>query len=175
MDQIIRLELVPGESIDLIPEDAEVLFHYDAKGPDGRYCVQLPRKDLPLPLGESRTMAVKMYQQTLQCKRTWKDFKEGVQEYLDLDHAEPVPEEDLQKPSSDVCYLFMHGVVKESLATTKLRVVFDASAASSMGVSYNTVLVGPSLYPAIWFRIHTVALYSDMSKMFREIGQQVPR
>ena len=59
--------------------------------------------------------------------------------------------------------------------TTNLRVVFYASAASSVGVSLNnTVLAGPSLYPAIWFRIHTVALSSDMSEMFREIPNRYP-
>ena len=73
-------------------------------------------------------------------------------------------------------YLPMHGVVKESSTTTKLRVVFDASAKSATGISLNdTLLPGPSLYPLLStvltkFRQHRVGLSADISKMFREVG-----
>ncbi len=58
----------------------------------------------------------------------------------------------------------MHGVHKESSSTTKLRVVFDASAKSSSGVSLNDILmVGPTIYPCITdvllrFRTYKVAI-----------------
>ena len=50
-------------------------------------------------------------------------------------------------------YLPMHGVYKESSSTTKLRVVFDASAQTSTNTSLNDILsVGPTLHPTPWTR-----------------------
>ena len=67
----------------------------------------------------------------------------------------------------------MHGVIKEASTTTKLRVVFDASARTTSGVSLNDQLLsGPNLYPhltmvIINFRQHRVGM---TGKMLREIG-----
>ena len=103
-------------------------------------------------------------------------FNAVVEEYLMLGHAELVPPEDLTKSSSQSFYLSMHGVVKESSTTTKLRAVFDASAKTSSGYSLNdTLLPGPSLYPKLTkiinqFRLNKIAMSGDISKMFREIS-----
>ena len=51
---------------------------------------------------------------------------------MDLKHAECVPEADMHKPSQETFYLPMHAVRKEESTTTKLRVVFDASAKSDL-------------------------------------------
>ena len=99
-----------------------------------------------------------------------------MREYLDLGHAEPVPVSDLMKEPTQSCYMPMHEVVKESSTTTKIRVVFDASATTTSGFSFNdTLLTGPSLYPHITtvvtqFRRHKFALTADISKMYREIA-----
>ena len=99
-----------------------------------------------------------------------------VQEYFHLDHAEPVPTQDMHKPECKVFYLPIHVVRKESSSTTKIRAVFDASAKSSSGVSLNeTFLVGPTLHPPLVdvllrFRSHRVALTTDVSKMYRAVG-----
>ena len=50
-----------------------------------------------------------------------------MEEYFKLGHAEP---EDLHKPPSEVFYLPVHAVHKESSTTTKIRAVFDASMKS---------------------------------------------
>ena len=69
----------------------------------------------------------------------------------------------------------MHAVVKQASSTTKLRVVYDASAKSSSGISLNDVLeVGPTLNPTLQdvllrFRTYKVAVTADISKMYREI------
>ncbi len=74
-----------------------------------------------------------------------------------------------------VFYLPMHGVVKPTSTTTKLRIVFDASAPSRTGVSLNdTLLVGPTFYPPLTnillkFRMFPIALIADISKMFRAV------
>ncbi len=44
-----------------------------------------------------------------------------MQEYFDSEHAELVPEADLEKPPRSVFYLPMHLVRKEPSSTTKLR------------------------------------------------------
>ena len=70
----------------------------------------------------------------------------------------------------------MHGVVKDYSTTTKLRVVFDASAKSSNGQSLNDQLLsGPTLYPLltnvlIHFRIFKIGMSAGIGKMFREIS-----
>ena len=65
-------------------------------------------------------------------------------EYLDLEHAEPVPIKDLTLPHF---HMPMHAVFKDSSTTTKLRVVFDASARTTSGHSFNeTLMTGPTLY-----------------------------
>ena len=72
-------------------------------------------------------------------------------------------------------YLPMHGVKKECSSTTKLRVVFDASAKSSTSVSLNdTLMVGLTLYPnltdvLIRFRSYPFAIAGDISKMYRAV------
>jgi len=69
----------------------------------------------------------------------------------------------------------MHAVRKEHSTTTKVRVVFDASAKSSSGISLNdTLLVGPTIHPSLTdvllrFRSHRIALTADVSKMYRAI------
>ena len=66
-------------------------------------------------------------------------------------------------------------MVKEDRATTKLRVVYDASAKSSGEPSLNDCLLpGPALTPLIFdillrFRLHKVALIGDLEKAFLNI------
>ena len=98
-----------------------------------------------------------------------------MKEYLDLGHAEPVPIKDFEKPQSEVFYLPMHAVYKTSSVTTKVRAVFDASAKSTTGVSLNDcLLVGPTVHSPLIdvllrFRLHRVAITTDISKMYRAI------
>jgi len=63
-------------------------------------------------------------------------------------------------------------VVKEDRTTTKLRVVYDASARSQSEPSLNDwLLSGPALTPLnldglLRFRLHKVALIGDLEKAF---------
>ena len=81
----------------------------------------------------------------------------------------------MSKVPSSVFYMPMHSVIKESSTTTKLRVVFDASAKSSTGISLNdTLQVGPTIYPTIiniliHFRSFKTAVSSDISKMYTAV------
>ena len=86
----------------------------------------------------------------LHSKGQFPEFSTVMREYFECDHAELVPTTDLEKPTSEVFYLPIHTVRKESSNTTKLRAVFDASASSSTGISLNdTLLVSPTVHSSL--------------------------
>ena len=74
-----------------------------------------------------------------------------------------------------VHYIPHKEVVKEDRATTKLRVVYDASAKALNEPSLSDCLLpGPSLTPLIFdillrFRLHKVALIGDVEKAFLNV------
>ena len=145
----------------------------------GRYEVTLPRKQEAGVLGESKTMALQRFYSNerflILRKGHWAEFQKVVKEYLDLAHARQCTPEELSMASRQVYYMPMHCVRKASSTTTKLRVVFDASAKTISGLSYNdTLAVGPMLHMTLdrilmRFRMHRVALTGDVQKMYREI------
>ena len=151
--------------------------HYRVDG--GRYVVRLPKKNVSLSLGCSRDQAVRRYRQnqfSLEKKGKYANFVKALQEYKEMDHAEPVPAENLLKPAAEVFYLPAHGVVKEASTSTKLRVVFDASARTTSGIALNDILLsGPNPYPLLTnvvlsFRMHPIGMSADISKMFCQVG-----
>ena len=162
------------------PEEEQVQQHYtDAvaySASTSRYKVTLPRRTDVAALGESRTQALYRYhsnEKAILRRNLWKPFQDVVQEYLDLGHAELIPST-AQAPS-ETYYLPMHSVTKQSSTSTKLRVVFDASAVTTSGVSLNnSLLIGPTLHPTLdmillRFRTYPVAVSADILKMYREI------
>ena len=95
-----------------------------------------------------------------------------MRDYFDLGHAESVPSMDLNKLTSDVYYLPMHAMRKESSTTTKVRAVFDASMKTMSEVSLNDVLmVGPTVHPPLVdvllrFHMYRIAIVADIGKMY---------
>ncbi|XP_053968764.1 uncharacterized protein LOC128870195 [Anastrepha ludens] len=143
------------------------------RSPDGRFIVELPLKS-DVPLGASRSYAVRSLLSIE--KRLARDddlrqsYNEFMQELIDMKHMELAP------PSTDqTFYMPHHPVVKESSVTTKLKVVFNASAKSTTGNSLNDALfVGPQLQPDLYsiltrFRTHRYAVTADIAKMYRQI------
>ena len=144
---------------------------------NGRYVVRLPLKG-NCNLGESRSQAV---QRLLQIERRFtrqpkmkEEYVKVIEEYFDLSHAEKVPDKELHSP--DAYYMPHHCVIKESSSTTKLRVVFDASAKTSSGTSLNDCLmVGPKVQQDLIdilmrFRLHPVSFSADIAKMYRQVS-----
>ena len=153
-----KLEEVPGyDSHFTLEQESQAMESFKdsvQRDLDGRYRIKLPRRDPASELGNSTQMAHKRFLQnekSLMKKGKWSAFSAAVQEYEDLGHSEAVPVADLDKPFSQVFfYLTMHGVVKDSSTTTKLRIVFDVSAKSTSDFSLNDYLLpGPSLYPLL--------------------------
>nr|XP_041632328.1 uncharacterized protein LOC121502696 [Drosophila kikkawai] len=116
---------------------------------DGKYIVSLPFKDSEhIDLGHSRSSALAQFlrnETRLKKEPALKDTYDSViQEYIDLGHMKPVP------PNTDKInfYLPHHAVFKcdHESATTKVRVVFNASSPSSNGNSLNDILYpGPRI------------------------------
>ncbi len=180
LQKLWQLEQFPDNSPLTVDEQLAVTHFADNHEvlPSGRFSVRLPRKCPASVLGESRSVAVRRYLQNeraLRKKGQLLQFEDVLREYESLDHAEIVPLPEIEKPVTNIFYLPVHGVAKETSTTTKLRAVFDASAKSSTGISLNDqLLTGPNVYPLLStvinrFRVHSIALTADVSKMFREI------
>lgn len=151
---------------------------YSRRDDDGRYVVSLPRKP-EHSLGNSRMNAVRRLQQIE--RRLERDpqmresYKNTIEDYFELGHAEPVPKASIEKMENDTFYMPHHCVIKSSSTTTKLRVVFDASAKTANGLSLNdTLMDGPKLQDDLFdilvrFRLHPIAFSADVTKMYRQI------
>ena len=105
----------------------------------------------------------------------WTNFSLWFKNTLTSDTPSKFQIKICQKVPSSVVYMPMHSVINESSTTTKLRVVFDASAKSSTGISLNdTLQVGPTICPSltnilIRFRSFKIAVSSDICKMYRAV------
>lgn len=140
---------------------------------EGRFCVHIPFHQSPDTLGDSYTQAERRFfalekrlQRSSEYKKLYCNF---LQEYQDLGHMTKV--DSFEPP----CYFMPHhGVFRELSTTTKLRVVFDASAPSSSGKSLNDLqLVGPPIQGdliaiLLRFRQHKYVACADVEKMYRQ-------
>ncbi|XP_011699619.1 PREDICTED: uncharacterized protein LOC105456927 [Wasmannia auropunctata] len=148
-----------------------------ARTSDGRFVVRLPFRAKGMPIGDNREIALKRFNQLeRKCKgnEIFRDrYIKFMYEYLELKHMSLV--NDTSTNLENIVYLPHHGVLKESSSSTKLRVVFDASAKNHKGVSLNdSLLIGPVLQDnlidiVMRFRCHKVALTCDLQKMYRQV------
>ncbi|CAH2108130.1 unnamed protein product [Euphydryas editha] len=147
---------------------------------DGRFVVSMPFKQDPKELGNSYIMAKtrflsleRRFNKDPVFKNRYMDF---MHEYEDLGHmSENKPPSKTKSPQHVEYFLPHHGVLRESSTTTKLRTVFDASAASSSGLSLNDIqMVGPTVQDDLFsilirFRQHKFVISGDIEKMYRAI------
>ena len=97
-----------------------------------------------------------------------------MKEYLEMGHMQLAPVESNIPERS--FYLPHHAVFKTSSLTTKIRVVFDASAKTTTGISLNDILMrGPTTQDDIFsilirFRKYQYVITADIEKMFRQIS-----
>lgn len=149
------------------------------RGSDGRFIVSLPFRDNNLSLGNSRDLALKrlhsLNRRFSKNPELRADYTKFVNEYLELGHMRRVNNLEEQDSTINYFYLPHHAVIKENSLTTKLRVVFDASAPSATGVSLNDkLMVGPKLQQDLFdivcrFRIHKYVCTADIAKMYRQV------
>ncbi|KYM93417.1 hypothetical protein ALC62_15979 [Cyphomyrmex costatus] len=142
---------------------------------DGRFIVNMPLKEAPTCLGESRPLAVKRLTALEKRFRVRPELREDycafLKEYEQLGHMSEV------KGSSTEFsyYLPHHCVVKMESSTTKTRVVFDASAPTTNGRSLNSIqMIGPVIQNDLFsilmrFRKHEYIISANIAKMYRQV------
>ena len=184
-DQILQhfweIEELQSDISSLYQEEQTVVQHFQqnhSRTESGWFLVPLPKKPHTKPLGESHSQAMRRFlslERSLQSKGQFAEFSAVLEEYFKQDHAELLPTAYLEKPSNQVFYLQMHVVCKDSSSTTKVFIVFDASAVLSTGVLLNnTLLVGPTLHSSLkdvllCFRLHCITCTTDVSRMYRAV------
>ncbi|UYV72368.1 hypothetical protein LAZ67_9002823 [Cordylochernes scorpioides] len=180
MKRFWEIESVPSPDLCTQDEDCERLFSNNhGRDSHGRYWVKLPfRQHRPL-LGESREKALRRFLslEGKLCKnvKLYDQYRGFMKEYEHLNHMERVPIAEVKRELCRCYYMPHHPVIREQSTTTKMRVVFDASAKSENNVSLNQVLhKGPKIQQDVFFillrfRTYPVAITADIEKMYRQI------
>ncbi|XP_043496423.1 uncharacterized protein LOC122520399 [Polistes fuscatus] len=176
LEKFWKIEEVAESSIRSHEENlCEAHYRSNTRRDDtGRYIVRLPFKE-ENQLGDSYTSALRRFhalERSLSRKPKIRDeYIKFLSEYEELGHMTRIE----GGPHEDRFYLPHHAVLKHTSITTKLRVVFDASAKTSNGKSLNNVLmVGPTIQEDLFallvrFRSHAIAITADIAKMYRQI------
>ena len=146
---------------------------------DGRYEVGVPWKEDSRRMVNNHPMAMKRLQNTekrlLKNPDVMKAYDEVIDQYLDKGYIRKVPVSEKQPDSK--WYLPHFAILKPNRATTKIRIVFDASAKYE-GASLNDMIYsGPKLQRELFdvllrFRRHPVAIVCDIAEMYLRI--QIP-
>ncbi|KAJ0173857.1 hypothetical protein K1T71_011006 [Dendrolimus kikuchii] len=140
----------------------------------GRFLVQVPLKEPADVLGDSYESARLRFlalERKLDRSPSYKNmYVQFMREYISLGHMSPI-----HKYDTPFYFLPHHGVVREHSSTTKLRVVFDASAITTTNKSFNDIqYIGPPLQNDIFlillrFRHYKYVACADVEKMYRQI------
>ncbi|XP_055527617.1 uncharacterized protein LOC129720196 [Wyeomyia smithii] len=171
-DKILGDEHVHSENI-MTTAERDVEDHFmktHSRDEYGRYIVRFPFKDLQNTLGDSYEHALKRLDKLMvslvRMPNKREEYAGFLTEYLALGHMKEVTH------YKEGCYYIPHhAVYKSSSSTTKTRVVFDASAKTTSGVSLNdTLKVGATvqrdlLSVILKFCTHKVVLTADIPKM----------
>ncbi|XP_075154313.1 uncharacterized protein LOC142227952 [Haematobia irritans] len=142
---------------------------------NGRIQVRLPFKQPSDKLGSSYEIAHRRFcylekrlEKNPEHKKMYREF---MNEYISLGHMSIVSFDELR----DKHYVIPHhSVFRLQSTSTKLRVVFDASAKTSSNFSLNEILmVGPTIQQEIIitmlaFRLNKFAMCADICKMYRQ-------
>ncbi|XP_053968405.1 uncharacterized protein LOC128869828 [Anastrepha ludens] len=157
-----------------IEDDDECMKIFDkttTRDENNRFVVNLPFKKKK-DLGDSRKQAMARFlnleKKLASDDNLRKQYVQFMRDYLEMGH--------MKKASGNNCgkyYLPHQAVIREGSLTTKLRVVFDASAKTTNGSSLNDILlIGPRLQKDIFDIItkwRQYVLTSDIEKMYRQI------
>ena len=168
---VLGLSDTTGEQDDVFGEFKEQL----TRSEEGWYETALPWKGNHPPLPSNREGSLRRLNSLLRKLRksdTLAEYDAVIREQLKEGVVERAPEEVTGKEF----YLPHRAVVRENAESTKLRVVYDASArACDNAPSLNECLyTGPSLHNQLWCviirnRFHAVAVAGDLQKAFLQV------
>ena len=169
------------ESIGITKKEESIYedFTNEIEFKEGRYEVRLPWKlnhpTLPDNYKASERRLQSLFSRLKNDSELLKDYDNVIKNQEEAGIIERVePAED--SPVGKTHYLAHHPVIRKDKTTTKVRVVFDASASSANGTSLNhCVYPGPCLLKTVTeilarFRLYPVALVSDIEKAFLMIS-----
>lgn len=178
LQQFWEIDEIPTKGL-VSPLDEQCERHFretHTRTADGRYIVRLPfKRGPPIDIGESRPRAVKVLSSLLRRIRAHppleREYFEFLSEYEHMQHMQRSP-----SGNHDQCvYLPHHAVTREGSATTRLRVMFNASSITSNGTSLNDhLLAGPKLQAdsssvILKWRNFRYVYSADIAKMYRQI------
>ncbi|XP_037047230.1 uncharacterized protein LOC119082017 [Bradysia coprophila] len=146
---------------------------------EGRFVVALPFKGDPETLGSSQGQAIarlthleQRFSKNAALKTEYTDI---LKEYERLGHTTNIGPLNNGGQVTQSYYLPHHAVFKPESTSTKTRIVFDASAKGTGGVSLNELLMtGPTLQEDLrtilmrW-RSHRFSVAADIKKMYRQV------
>lgn len=163
------------------PDICEAEFKNSVQLINNRFQVRLPLK-VPieeLHLGDSFTLALqrlnnltKRFNKNPELKEAYSEF---IREYVDLGHAEIIDLASSTTPIDQFYFMPHHPIIRKDSKTTKLRVVFDASAKAKSNLSLNDVLHnGPVVQKGLFeililFRSYEFIALCDVRQMYRQI------
>jgi hypothetical protein len=163
------------ESFGIANLDYSVLdeFRDKVRFVEGRYKVSLPWKDPHQLMPDNRELSLRRLHSLLrrlkQDTEVFAEYDAIIKNQIEKGIVEQIESSDAQ--GERIHFLPHHAVVRHDKKTTRLRVVYDASAKST-GPSLNECLhSGPKfdqriLDLLIRFRMHRVALIADIEKAF---------
>ena len=163
------------ESLGIIDKEdvMQAQFENNVSFEKGRYVVSLPWKEPCLALHNNYNLSLRRLKGLFRRMRSSPElldkYDSVIQEQLNLGIVVPVNEH--ADCTNRIHYLPHHVVIRKDKSTTKVRVVYDASAKTE-GPSLNDCLhIGPSLHWKILdillrFRTYPVALVADIEKAF---------
>jgi hypothetical protein len=127
--------------------------------PDGRFQVKWPFIASPTLLGDSYKAALSrwmsMERKLLADHHLAADYHEQLDDYLKRNQLEPIPASEMNKRP-------------HSSTTTKMRIVFDASAKTSPGKSINALLApGPVIQAPLFNQLLNFAVAAESAESSR--------
>ena len=167
------------ESIGILNKEKQPYNYFEkniCKNQENRYEVKLPFKENHPLIHDNFQMCkerlLKLHKKLKNDSEILSPYNEIFEEQRRLGITETVSE---PGKKGETHYLAHHPVIREDKDTTKLRIVFDASA-KTFGPSLNECLYkGPQLTPLVFdillrFRAQVIALTADIEKAFHQIS-----
>ncbi|XP_059221596.1 uncharacterized protein LOC131996159 [Stomoxys calcitrans] len=170
--------------------------HHVQTSVDNRFIVSLPFRENPQTLGQSQCLAyhqfislerrlqknpeirtqyvhfMREYEELGHIRKVSTQYVHFMREYEELGHMRKVELDNVIDPKYFIPH---HCVLKPDSTTTKLRVVFDASAKTATGLSLNDIMyTGPVVQSDLFsillrFRLPRFVFTTDIEKKYRQI------
>ena len=177
-----ELEKVGIQKPYLTPADeiAENLTNESLRNRDGRFVVGIswvhddssPHVTSNLPQAHKRFQNLERALQSKPAVRL--EYSEVLKSYLEKEYIRAVPQSGVDENGSSQWYLPHSPVVRTDKSTTKVRIVFDASATFGGGSLNDQMYTGRKtqsnlVHVLLWFCVEPVALVGDISQMFLQV------